>query len=376
MRIGDKVRLLRGTEEGRIVNIKNNKIVEIEIEDGFTIPALINEVVVISSMEAEVFKPEEPESNEPLVNKRNQDFISEGIYLGFKEAKEQKFEAFIINQTSNTILFSVSQYDKKIIIGKAFGICEQYDAKEIGSFTSSIFNESKRILVQLIIHEGESRLKRPPQTFEEHISKDQLKELTYLSSLSSEVALIKLGEKLSIKIDPRELQNTDEAIKIAKTIVAQDSKHIESVAFLATLYMRDKKNKEAISLLDTALNNNQNNESLNKLLALVLVANKDYGRAEIIYKDFLERNPDNSSSYNNLAAFYNQTDDKVKAEETLRASIDNDPDNEDRILTLIKYIREIKGDDEAIKELKTFIASNNGLGKLRTALAELYILKG
>lgn len=207
MRIGDKVRLLRGTEEGRIVNIKNNKIVEIEIEDGFTIPALINEVVVISSMEAEVFKPEEPESNEALVNKRNQDFISEGIYLGFKEAEDQKFEAFIINQTTNTILFSVSQYDKKMISGKAFGICEQYDAKEIGSFTSSIFNESKRILVQVIIHEDESRLKRPPQTFEEHISKDQLEELTYLSSLSSEVALIKLGERLSIKIDPRELQN-------------------------------------------------------------------------------------------------------------------------------------------------------------------------
>ncbi len=170
--------------------------------------------------------------------------------------------------------------------------------------------------------------------------------------------------------------NTDEAIKIAKNIVSRDSTHIESVTFLATLYMKDKKFKDAISLLDTALKNNQNNESLNKLLALVLVANKDYGRAEVIYKDFLERNPDNSSSYNNLAAFYNQTDDKVKAEETLRASIDNDSDDEDRILTLIKYDRTTKSDDEAIKELKSFIASNSGLGKLRTALAELFILNG
>ena len=111
----------------------------------------------------------------------------------------------------------------------------------------------------------------------------------------------------------------DEAIKIAKDIVARDPKHIESVAFLATLYMKDKKFKDAISLLDTALKNNQNNENLNKLLALALVVNKDYERAEVIYKDFLERNPDNISSYNNLAAFYNQTEDKVKAEATLRA---------------------------------------------------------
>jgi tetratricopeptide (TPR) repeat protein len=174
----------------------------------------------------------------------------------------------------------------------------------------------------------------------------------------------------------RKDKNIDEAIKIAKDIVARDSTHIESTAFLATLYMKEKKNKETIELLDTALKNNPNNENLNKLLALALVVNKDYQRAEVIYKDFLERNPDNSSSYNNLAAFYNQTGDKVKAEETLRASVDNDSADEDRILILIKYIRETKGNDEAIKELKSFIASNNGLGKLRTALAELYILKG
>ncbi len=184
------------------------------------------------------------------------------------------------------------------------------------------------------------------------------------------------GLLLKAAVALRNDKNTDEAIKIAKTIVAQDDKHIESIAFLATLYLRDKKNTEAINLLDSALKNNQNNESLNKLLALALVTNKEYKRAEVIYKDFLERNPDNVSSYNNLAAFYNQTDDKVKAEETLRASIDNESDNEDRILTLIKYLKEIKGDDEAIKELKSFIASNSGLGKLRTGLAELYILKG
>ncbi len=171
-------------------------------------------------------------------------------------------------------------------------------------------------------------------------------------------------------------KNTDEAIKIAKNIISQDSAHIETVAFLASLYMRDNKTIEAINLLDTALKNNQNNENLNKLLVLALVADKDYERAEILYKDFLQRNPDNSASYNNLAAFYNQTNDKAKAEEILRASIDNDSDDEARILTLIKYIRETKNNHEAIKELETFIDSNNRLGKLRIALAELLIING
>ncbi len=171
-------------------------------------------------------------------------------------------------------------------------------------------------------------------------------------------------------------KNTDGAINITKNIIAENPEHIESVAFLASLYMKDKRLKDAINVLDTTLKKNQNNEKLNKLLAVILVADMDYERAEILYKGFLERNPDSISSYNNLAAFYNQTNDKEKAEATLRASIENDSDDENRILTLIKYIRLTTSNDDAIKELKTHISSNNRLGKLRTALAELFILKG
>jgi len=168
----------------------------------------------------------------------------------------------------------------------------------------------------------------------------------------------------------------DEAITIAKNIVVQDSNHIDSVTFLVALYVQDKKLNDAINVLDAALKNNKNNQKLNKLLASVLVANKDYERAEILYKSFLEKNPNSSSSYNNLAAFYNQMDDKTKAEKILRASIDNDLGDEDRILTLIKYVRATESDNEAIKELESFITANDRLGKLRIALAEILIMSG
>jgi len=166
----------------------------------------------------------------------------------------------------------------------------------------------------------------------------------------------------------------EESIGIAKTIVSQNPNHIESVAFLASLYVKDKNEEEAIKVLDVALKNNQDNERLNKLLATVLVANKDYGRAESMYKDFLERNPDSSTSYNNLAAFYNEIEKQTKAKKTLRESIENDTSDEDRVLIFIKYIRAIEGDQAAITELNSFVSSNNRMGKLRTALAELYVL--
>jgi tetratricopeptide (TPR) repeat protein len=174
------------------------------------------------------------------------------------------------------------------------------------------------------------------------------------------------------------LQNKDKAgaIEIAEGVVTRDPGYVEGATFLATLYVSDKKNQKAIALLDNALKDKPNNESLNKLLAAILVQDKQYKRAEVIYQDFLERNPDITASYNNLAAFYNQTDRKDKAEETLRASIENDPDDIKRQIILIKYIKETKGNEEAIAETNKLIARNTGKGKLRTTLAELYLLAG
>lgn len=171
-------------------------------------------------------------------------------------------------------------------------------------------------------------------------------------------------------------EKTSEAIEITESIIARDPGHVDSIAFLAALYLKEKKVTEAIDLLDTGIKNNENNEQLNRLLAATLLSNKEYERAEVIYKSFLERNPDAIASYNNLATFYNQIDKKDKAVEILRASIENDTKDASRYLILVKYIKEIKGDEEAIAEMKKFVASNSGLGKLRTSLAELYMLNG
>lgn len=169
-------------------------------------------------------------------------------------------------------------------------------------------------------------------------------------------------------------KNIAGAIEISKDIISKDPNHVEAATFLATLYAKENNNEEAIKTLDNALENNQNHEQLNNILATILVKDKDYERAENIYVGFLERNPDISSSYNNLAAFYDLTGDKVKSEEILRSSVDNDPDSEDRILTLIKYINSVKGSEDAIKQLNAYVIENSGIGKLRIALAELYLL--
>ena len=161
VRIGDRVRLLRGTEEGRVVNIQGDKIVEVEIEDGFTIPALINEVVIIDKKEAEIFG-NNISDQDPIEEIKQKNHIPDGVYLGIIENEENSLGIYFINQTDDTVLYSISQNDRKVINGKSFGICEKFRSKEIGDFTSSIFNESKRLSCQILFHENQTRLIKQP----------------------------------------------------------------------------------------------------------------------------------------------------------------------------------------------------------------------
>lgn len=205
MRIGDRVRLLRGTEEGVIVNIKGDKIVEIEIEDGFVIPTMKNEVVVISRKEAESF-PEAEEVSEPEQQKRPDSQIPHGLYIGLWQKEENQYRAYFINQLSELVLYAISQNDKKIISGKAYGICHSFETLEIGELTSSIFNSSKKLNVQVLIYEHQTRLKKSPMNIEFDLEKNMLTDKIFLDSIDKEVFLIKIEEQPMEKINPEELR--------------------------------------------------------------------------------------------------------------------------------------------------------------------------
>ncbi|MCG8308818.1 MAG: Smr/MutS family protein [Cytophagales bacterium] len=212
MKIGDKVRLLRGTEEGRIVNFKSNKIVEIEIEDGFTIPALKNEVVVVDSSEADGFQAEQ-QTKEPQIKTEGSN-ISNGLYLGLKEMEPERIDVYFLNRTGDQVLYTISEKDKKVIRGKSLGICEKFDIKWVGSFTSGIFDASKGILVECVIYEEETRSKKPPITAGIHIDKDQLTDRVSVDPVYGELALIHLDEHKPMRIDAVQIRErmTDDTI--------------------------------------------------------------------------------------------------------------------------------------------------------------------
>lgn len=109
MNIGDKVRLLHGTEQGIIRKISSSGRIEVEIEDGFIIPALKSEVVIIAEAETNYFGKEaglskEIEAPMPISAPKDQ-----GLYLAFLPINDQNLSLYLINDSHQPYLAHTSE---------------------------------------------------------------------------------------------------------------------------------------------------------------------------------------------------------------------------------------------------------------------------
>jgi hypothetical protein len=109
MNIGDKVRLLHGTEEGIVRKISSNGRIEVEIEDGFLIPAMKSEVVIVAEAEKNYFGenagvPKETETPLPISVPKDQ-----GLYLAFLPINDQNLSLYLINDSHQPYLAHTSE---------------------------------------------------------------------------------------------------------------------------------------------------------------------------------------------------------------------------------------------------------------------------
>ncbi|EMR01608.1 Smr/MutS family protein [Cesiribacter andamanensis] len=109
MNVGDKVRMLRGKEEGIVTRIIDPKLIEIEIEDGFQIPVLKSEVVVVAREEASFFK--RPESEQapapPAPLPKKGATAQEGYFIAYKPLNDRLLSVHLVNNTPDVLLFSI-----------------------------------------------------------------------------------------------------------------------------------------------------------------------------------------------------------------------------------------------------------------------------
>jgi len=107
MNIGSRVRLLHGKEEGVITKIKSGKYLEVDLGDGFSIPVLASEVVLISPMEARLETPTQKLPGKTDLPAARQIFSVKGIYLAFVPINDREIVLHLVNLTGWQILFTM-----------------------------------------------------------------------------------------------------------------------------------------------------------------------------------------------------------------------------------------------------------------------------
>lgn len=180
MNIGDKVRMLRAKEQGIVTRFLPGNQVEIEIEDGFRIPVLRSEIVVVSPMEATRFKPE------PIVDPKKpakSEIIGNvGFYLAFVPQSERggvrEVDVYLVNNTDWELPFTIGEEREARYTGLHAEVLKARSFTKLGQrYSLATFENWPTFVIQALWHRrGGTALRAPlvkrlkcrAQTFQSH----------------------------------------------------------------------------------------------------------------------------------------------------------------------------------------------------------------
>ncbi|MDQ3394427.1 MAG: DUF2027 domain-containing protein, partial [Bacteroidota bacterium] len=162
MKIGDKVRLLRGKEEGIVTRFLDQDLVEIEIEDGFKIPVVKREVVIVAKEESDYFEGRiQPAATYVQSSGRQLPNSQSGIFLAFVEINDKVLSAHIINNTKYELPFIVGE-QAQIYKGLVSGKLNPYSSEKVTERLVQDFDNWPEFYVQMLFFQkGSFQAKAP-----------------------------------------------------------------------------------------------------------------------------------------------------------------------------------------------------------------------
>lgn len=169
IKIGDKVRFLNSTGGGIVRSLKGHDQVLVEDEDGFEVPALIRECVVIDEgnmqvhsthrpkAEAPAPTPKQPEAKQPEAPRVEETPEGErlNVYLAYlpvdaKAMQQTGYEAYFVNDSNYYLLFNYMNRQHNSWLSRYNGLIEPNTKIFLEEFGKESLNELERICVQLI----------------------------------------------------------------------------------------------------------------------------------------------------------------------------------------------------------------------------------
>jgi hypothetical protein len=256
MKIGDKVRFTHGKEEGRIVKIIDAKQVEVEIEDGFRIPALKHELVVVAAEESHIAMGLEESDMSSTPYKWN------GLYIAFTQFNDQTYELYLVNDTSYKTYFVIGEEKDSQYKGVFSGFVEKESYVKLSEVNSKDFENWPEFVIQLIFFAyGISEFHAPLLKKLRFRSASFFKSKKLSPILNKESYLFRLDLD-AVKIDAKALEENMSETKVvinSKSMISKPSREIDLHIEKLTEQHAGMSNTAMLALQLTTFQNNLDN---------------------------------------------------------------------------------------------------------------------
>jgi hypothetical protein len=166
MKIGDKVRFLSEVGGGIVTGFQGKDIVLVQDEDGFDIPMLMRECVVIDTDDYNIKRKPAAPTSQPVVQKVEERPITYkpaerkggdvlNVMLGFvpqdvKAISTTAFDAYLINDSNYTVVYTYLTAEGHNWRVRSHGSVAPNSKFFIEEFEKSILNELEHVAVQIL----------------------------------------------------------------------------------------------------------------------------------------------------------------------------------------------------------------------------------
>ena len=184
MNIGDRVRLMRSKDEGIITRFLENNLVEVAIDNDFTIPVTRREIVLIAPEENKAFGsgPEAAESASGGIQRASAPLApallsSSGIFVALTHQTEDLLAVNVLNNSDYDVLFTLGEERQARYRGIHNDKLGARKAKVVSHLHLKDFDQWPDLVVQFLQHRSGS-----PTMFEPVVKRVHFKASSFYKS--------------------------------------------------------------------------------------------------------------------------------------------------------------------------------------------------
>lgn len=204
MNIGDKVRLLHSTESGVIVAIKG-AVIEVEIEEGFSIPVAKSEIVLVAAEEAKRFGQIEKSGKNMLTPSEVKSV--KGLFFALLPLNDQKFSLHFINNTDWDLPFAIhKQQNQNYHQSIAVGYLQAKTSQRIEDVSLAQLEQWGTYTIQALFAQKSLFQLQEPLLKKVKFRANQLKNMQEVPILKKNGYLLQIDREENEKIDTQKIE--------------------------------------------------------------------------------------------------------------------------------------------------------------------------